>query len=175
MSQETPQSIREDVLEDSGRFPNNQQLPVLFYTSAFAVDSSDLADQMERRFRRNNWTNAWRNGIFSYHHYHSTAHEVLGVYRGTVQVQLGGPKGITLEATTGDVLILPAGTAHKNLGSTDVFRCIGAYPSGQDWDMNYGEEDERPASDKNINQVSLPENDPVYGSGGPLVEKWKRS
>jgi uncharacterized protein YjlB len=175
MPEQPPQPIRHERLEDDGTFPNNQELPVLIYTSAFDAQHSDLADRMEQTFRQNKWTGAWRNGIYSYHHYHSTAHEVLGVYRGSVNVQLGGPEGINVDASAGDVLVLPAGTAHKNKGSSSSFRCIGAYPSGQDWDMNYGKENERPAADQNIQQVPLPEQDPVHGKDGPLIDKWKVS
>jgi len=160
------------LLEDDGTFPNNQDLPLLVYPDAVDVSEGDPATRMEQTFRRNGWTGAWRNGIYSYHHYHSTAHEVLGVYSGRVSVRLGGPEGMTVDASAGDVLILPAGTAHKNEGGNSYFRCVGAYPDGQSWDMNYGEEGERPEVDENIRNVPLPERDPVHGTDGPLVEKW---
>lgn len=167
-----PEGIVEKILPDDGTFPNNQELPLLVYESAFDLASSGSAGRMEDTFQKNHWTGAWRNGIYSYHHYHSTAHEVLGVFRGSVTVQLGGPEGISVDASAGDVLILPAGTAHKNLGSSGGFRCVGAYPSGQSWDMNYGNDGERPEADQNIQEVSLPDQDPVFGRDGPLMEKW---
>ena len=36
----------------------------------------------EELFHGNGWGNGWRNGIFPFHHYHSTAHEVLGIAAG---------------------------------------------------------------------------------------------
>ena len=48
---------------------------------------------MERAFAANGWSNAWRDGIFRYHHFHSTAHEVLGIAAGEVRVAFGGPSG----------------------------------------------------------------------------------
>ena len=72
----------------------------------------------------------------------------------------------------GDVIIIPAGVAHKNLGSSGDFRCVGAYPPGQDWDMNYGKAGERPAADENIANVPLPVADPVFGFEGPLMKNW---
>lgn len=31
----------------------------------------------EMRFAENGWTGAWRDGVFDYHHFHVTTHEVL--------------------------------------------------------------------------------------------------
>jgi uncharacterized protein YjlB len=160
------------VLADDGTYPNNDTLPVLVYGQAVRRSIRSPARAVERVFRANGWTGAWRNGIFAYHHYHSTAHEVLGVTGGSATVQLGGPDGWTLDVSAGDVLILPAGVAHKNLGSDRDFRVVGAYPDGQDWDLKRGEPGECPEADRNIERVSLPEADPLYGAEGPLCEHW---
>ncbi len=113
-----------------------------------------------------------RDGIYSYHHYHSTAHEVLGVYQGGATVQFGGEKGPAVSVAAGDVVVIPAGVAHKLLDVPGSLRVVGAYPAGQSWDMNYGREGERPAADRNIAAVPAPEQDPLYGAEGPLVELW---
>src|SRR5688572_17677187 len=126
------------VLKDDGTFPNNAQLPVVIYTNAVDLPDEEPALSLEQIFEANQWGNAWRNGIYDYHHYHSTAHEVLGIYQGTVKVQLGGPGGITKSLKKGDVVIIPAGVAHKNLGASEDFKCVGAYPAGQDYDTKYG-------------------------------------
>ena len=94
----------------------------------------------------------------------------MGIYGGTITVQLGGPSGIVIEGQRGEEIIIPAGVAHKNLGSSSDFRCVGAYPPGQSWDMNYGKPGERPKADQNIANIPLPDKDPVYGSDGPLVK-----
>ncbi len=168
---QSPKQCIREILTDDGTFPNNEKLPLLVYKGALNLTESDAASDIERVFHANNWRGSWRNGIYGFQHYHSTAHEVLGVYSGSVQVQLGGPEGITLTAETGDVIIIPAGVAHKNLGSRN-FRCVGAYPRGQSWDMNYGKAKERPQADRNIARVPLPELDPVYGADGLLIEYW---
>ncbi len=173
---ELEQSVREPdvlarVLEDNGTFPNSQ-LPLLVYRRALVLPERDPAAAFERLFAAHGWGSGWRNGIYPYHHYHSTAHEVLGIYRGSAKVQFGGERGITCEVSAGDVLIIPAGVAHKNLGSSDDFGVVGAYPEGQDWDMNYGHPDERPDADNNIKRVPLPKMDPVYGADGPSAENW---
>jgi len=157
---------------DDGTFPNHPVLPVLILRQAVSTEVGDLAQTFERVFGAHDWQGQWRDGIFSYHHYHSTAHEVLGVAAGSAHVQLGGPNGDAFDVEAGDVLVLPAGVAHKNLGAARDFLVVGAYPEGQDWDLLRGRPGERPEADRNIEQVPLPDRDPVYGEEGPLVEHW---
>ena len=164
------------LLPDDGVFPNNARLPLFFYGSALNLPNSGAASIIEKIFEKNDWINSWRNGIYDYHHYHSIAHEVLGVYKGNATVQMGGPTGITLKISKGDVIIIPAGVAHKNLGSSDDFKCVGAYPrNASDYDMNSGKPGERPGTLENIKKVPLPETDPVYGTEGELTSSWKNS
>jgi len=165
--------VKSEILKDDGTFPNNEKLPLLIYKQAISLNKNDPASTIEKYFHINRWGGSWRNGIYGFHHYHSTAHEALGIYKGNIKVQLGGPKGIIVDAEAGDVIIIPAGVAHKNLGSSADFGVVGAYPKGQSWDMNYGKDGERPEADKNIREVPLPETDPVYGNPGPITEMWK--
>lgn len=160
------------LASDDGTFPNNETLPVVVYEGAFVFGDRSHAALIESVFQANGWGGLWRNGIYSYHHYHSTAHEVLGVADGAARVQLGGDEGRTFEVEAGDVIVLPAGVAHKNIDATSGFLVVGAYPAGQQWDMNYGKPNERPQVDRNIEQVPLPSSDPVYGQEGPLAEYW---
>ncbi|MDT0645806.1 cupin domain-containing protein [Zunongwangia sp. F260] len=156
--------------KDDGSIPNNK-LPLLLYKKAFSERGDSGAEWLENRFSENNWRNSWRNGVFSYHHYHSNTHEVLGVYSGSALLQLGGEKGEKLEVTAGDIIVIPAGVGHKNLGSED-FHIVGAYPNGMEHDMNYGKEPERPKADKNIAAVPLPEADPLLGKNEGLPRLW---
>jgi len=158
-------------LKDDGIFPNSK-LKLLVYRKAVELPEDNPASIFEQLFGANKWQGSWRNGIYPYHHYHSTAHEVLGIYSGWANVQLGGEKGIALEIQAGDVIIIPAGMAHKKLRSSSDFGVVGAYPEGQDWDMNYGKPGERPNADRNIERVALPKLDPIYGAGGPVLETW---
>ena len=66
--------------EDDGVYPGST-LPVLLYRAAITVDAQDRASVFERGFAQNDWRNSWRNGVYSFAHYHSTAHEALGVGR----------------------------------------------------------------------------------------------
>lgn len=168
---QTPQ-VAIHRLEDDGSIPNNQKLPLLVYQAALKLTGQNPAATVESLFRANDWGGAWRNGIYSFHHYHSTAHEALAVCRGSARVQLGGEYGPVFSVEPGDVILIPAGVGHKNLGADADFLVVGAYPPGQSWDMNYGQGGERPAADRNIAQVPLPQTDPVFGSRGPLIENW---
>jgi uncharacterized protein YjlB len=160
------------LVKDNGIFPSNGRLPVLAYHEVLKLPAGDAARGVEKLFDSHSWRGSWRNGIFSYHHYHSTAHEALGVYRGSARVQLGGPTGPEFEVQREDVIAIPAVVAHKNLGSSLDFRVVGAYPAGQRYDMNYGKANERPRADRNIANVTLPELDPVFGDTGPLFWLW---
>lgn len=161
------------VLEDDGTFPNNASLPLLVYKGALLLHPADEPKAIEKIFESNGWTNSWVDGVFDYHHYHSQTHEVLGVFCGVADLQLGGPHGVCVELVRGDVVIIPAGVAHKCLKSSNDFSVVGAYPEGKSYDMNYGKEGERPAADENITKVPLPAKDPVYGTSGGLNEFWK--
>jgi uncharacterized protein YjlB len=167
-----PVKIPHFAVSDNGIFPNSI-LPILIYKSAFTLPNDHAPGIIEEVFDDNQWTNSWRNGIYSYHHYHSTTHEVLGIYSGECHVQLGGDSGIQLQLVKGDVLVIPAGVSHKNLGSSLDFKCIGAYPDGRDFDINLGKEGERPGTDDNISKVPIPKMDPLYGSDGCLHLYWK--
>ena len=167
--------IKTILIPDGGLFPNNDALPLIIMRQVFDHATENLAQTIENTFHENAWGRSWRNGIYDFHHYHSTAHEVLGVYSGSAEVQLGGNNGITLTVHGGDVVIIPAGVAHKNLGASADFRVVGAYPSGTRPDMCYGKAGERPQADDRIAKLSLPDLDPVYGAEGPLTEFWKIS
>ncbi len=163
--------VEQQAIADDGTFPNSK-LALLLYHGAVVTTGPDPARIFEQLFAANNWLASWRNGIYPYHHYHSTSHEVLGIYSGSARVQLGGEQGVVCELRADDVVVVPAGVAHKKLSASDDFGVVGAYPEGRDWDMNYGKPGERPRTDRNIAQVPLPRTDPVYGPQGPLVQRW---
>lgn len=156
---------------DCGSIPNSA-LPVVIYRQAIARGDAS-AEAMEALFDGNGWSSQWRAGVYDFHHYHSTAHECLGVAAGTATLMLGGPEGREFALQAGDVVVLPAGTGHCRLTRDPDFLMVGAYPPGQDWDLLKGEAGERPDADKRIAQVPLPTTDPVGGQGGPLLEKWR--
>lgn len=166
------ENVQSQYISDDGVFPNNEARPVIVYPGAAdtAMPSEDIAAQFESTFAENGWTGSWRNGVFSYHHYHSNTHEVLGCYSGSARVQLGGDEGPEYEISAGDVVVIPAGVAHKNLSQSSDFRVVGAYPEGRRPDMNYGKPGEREKAISAISGVPIPKVDPVGGADGPLPE-----
>lgn len=158
-------------LADDGRIPNSH-LPVLIFHAAIDPRIADV-EAFDKLFVENGWPSAWRWGIYPFHHYHSTAHEVLGVASGFARVLLGGPDGRAFDISAGDAVVIPAGVGHKKLSSSDDFLVVGAYPPGQEWDLLKGEPGDRPSADENIARVPLPDSDPVGGPNGPLAELWR--
>lgn len=157
--------------ERDGATPNSR-FPVLVYELAVDPDR-DVATAFERLFANNEWSPLWRDGVFDYHHYHSTAHEVLGVASGQATLRLGGERGSDHRVKTGNVLILPAGTGHCCLKQSEDFLVVGAYPRGQeDYDIQRVDPAVYEQSVARIARVSTPTTDPVTGQGGSLIHTW---
>ena len=156
------------LLAPADGIPNHPRWPLLVYP---AVLESPSPEDFEEMFGRNRWPPAWRNGVFPFHHFHSNAHEVLGVYAGEVTVQFGGEPGVVLTARPGDVIVLPAGTGHKRLSSRGRLGIVGAYPEGARPDTCTPPFlTEKKAA---VAGVPLPACDPVLGAEGPLFSHWR--
>ena len=93
--------------------PNNT-LPVLLYRSVLAANAPAKARRFRERFRDKGWAGLWTDTIYDYMHFHSNAHEVLGIANGKVSLRLGGENG-SLIRLKADMLILPAGVGHRYL------------------------------------------------------------
>jgi uncharacterized protein YjlB len=162
-------SIPEQLhLKPNGWMPNNT-LPVLIYRNALPV-TADLADTMERLFTTNGWPPQWRNGVYSFHHYHSTAHEVLGFAGGHADLILGGEGGTPVTVHAGDVAVLSAGTGHCLITASDDFLVIGAYPPDEHWDICRTAA--TPEVLERMRHVRFPASDPLTGSNGALTKLW---
>lgn len=161
------------VFEDDGLIPNNP-MPFLVYKRAVDVANGDPEQTIEDLFGANGWGAMWRNGVYDFPHYHATVHEVLGIARGHAKVRFGGERGKVLEIAAGDVAILPAGTGHQCISSSDDFSVVGAYPPGPPMDLVRPSKEARAKALKTIPMVAVPKTDPVLGADGPLVRLWKR-
>src|SRR5438128_9968932 len=115
---------------DDGDVPNHPHWPMIVYQGALSGSERDAAAAFEDLFARNGWGDGWRNGIYAFPHYHSNAHEVLGIAAGEAMVRFGGVAGKELKVSKGDAVLLPAGTGHQRLSSSPDLLVIGAYPPG---------------------------------------------
>ena len=153
------------------RFPNTaiQQRPLLIYHDVFSAPSAatieahltDVGAALPQ----------WRYTMYVTSHFHSMTHEVLGVARGRARLCFGGednPGRAEPEVRAGDLLVVPAGVAHRLREDVDGgFEMVGAYPAGRAWDMCYGKKCEE---EKVEGIAKLPwfDRDPVYGDEGPV-------
>ncbi len=156
---------------DDGAIPN-AAVPMLVYRAAVPAD----ADAIEAIFARNGWPPAWRDGIHPFHHFHSTAHEALGVARGHARVLFGGPHGQVLDLAAGDVVVLPAGVGHCRQDASSDLLIVGAYPRGMQGglDTRRGRAEEVTEARANVARVPLALPDPVAGANGPLARCWAK-
>lgn len=77
--------IEEHLFADDGVVPNNPRLPLVVYRGVLDT-GPDAAAACGTLFAGNGWSGGWRGGVHPYHHYHSTAHEALGIVAGSAQV-----------------------------------------------------------------------------------------
>ena len=153
-------------LVDDGRFLNSPH-PALVYRGVLPTSRPQLAAEFEALFARNGWPPAWRAGLFEVHHYHASAHEVLGIFAGWVHARLGGEGGERVTLRAGDAVLIPAGVAHRNEGQSSDFRAVGAYPRGMQVDMRYGSAEERRVDERRLAALPPPATDPVFGREPP--------
>lgn len=153
---------------DDGAVPNSK-LPLLVYRKAVPADPAAI----ERIFNANRWPAAWRDSVHPFHHFHSDAHEVLGIASGSGKVLFGGPSGQVLEVSAGDVVVIPAGVGHCRESKTDDLLIVGAYPDNcANRDLRRGNPTEHADVVRNVAAVAMPNADPVSGGDGPLVRLW---
>jgi uncharacterized protein YjlB len=166
--------IVQQVLADDGDIPNNERLPLILYKGAVDVSGPDPDGAFEEVFHANGWGNGWRGAaIFSFHHYHARAHEVVGIAQGRARLQFGGPEGPVIDVEAGDAALIPAGVGHCRLDDEPGLSVVGAYPPGQAPDMNREGETDRAGIRARIAEVALPLSDPLMGKDGPAITLWR--
>jgi uncharacterized protein YjlB len=109
--------------------------------------------------------------MYSTSHFHSTSHEVLAVFSGSAKLCFGGeenPQRVESVVEKGDVMVVPAGVAHRLLEDKGGFQMVGSYPKGCHWDMCYGRKGEEEKVEA-IKKLKWFERDPIYGDEGPVL------
>ncbi|WP_072388440.1 cupin domain-containing protein [Hyphomicrobium sp. CS1BSMeth3] len=157
-------------LKGNGRVPNSR-FPLVIYRGGI----TEPPLEMEAKLRRNEWPPDWHTsfGMYPKHHFHSDAHELIAVTRGTLNGRFGGHDGIDVMLSMGDLVVIPAGVGHFGVSITDDLRLTGAFPLGfgiHDFRLGYPDEYTRMVA--RSRRVPLPSMDPLHGAGGPLVELW---
>src|SRR3954465_3230222 len=151
------------------RIPNHPSFPVLIYRG---VDgAADGADAARALFAAQGWGGSWVDGVFDFHHFHSTSHEALAVVAGAATLELGGPQGEAFRGAPGHGPAPPAGPGHRRATAREGFTVVGAYPAGQeDYDLLRGDSPaEVEAAREAIARPAAPPDDPVGGDG---VAQW---
>ena len=159
--------------KDDGDIPNHPRWPLLLYPRA--LDPETLARSetaFDELFAKNDWLVRFRAGIYPFIHYHSNAHEVLGVARGHATVLFGGEAGQAVGVQVGDAVLLPAGTGHQLISASADLLVIGAYPPGPDRDLMRAGEVDRNGVRARIASVAKPITDPIRGHDGPMIGVW---
>jgi uncharacterized protein YjlB len=164
MHEKRPDGAERLMLPPGDAVPNNPRLPVLLHRGALPPGDAAAAEAL---FARHGWHPAWRNGIYDFHHYHPNAHEALAIAEGSVRVRLGGESGVTLDLAAGDVVVLPAGTGHRNLGASAGLLVVGAYPPGPPPEQYTGRPGEIARALHAIPATADPPCDPVTGAPYP--------
>jgi uncharacterized protein YjlB len=143
----------------------NSKLPVRMFRGALAPTATAKARRFREAFRRNGWAGIWTDTIYDYTHFHSNAHEVLGIAEGNVTIILGGAGGRRFRLKAGDMFAIPAGVGHRRVGDDTGLKVIGAYPRGQShFNMK--------RKGRAVPRGPIPDTDQLYGRGGPLTRCW---
>ncbi|CAK7237696.1 hypothetical protein SBRCBS47491_010085 [Sporothrix bragantina] len=138
--------------------PNNAY-PVLVYRQCLPLPVSE--EKTKLFLESHAWERKGTWGHIGVRHFHPNVHECYGVIAGESTMLVGcgiddaDGSGQEIELMVGDVIVLPAGTGHCNLQSTKDYLYVGVYPA-------------------EVDNVPLPEEDPVTGKDGPLMKLWVR-
>lgn len=187
-------SFEHHLLKEDGSNPNNDALPLIVYRGAVDVGGTVPESAVEQAFGKNGWGDGFRGDTYPFHHYHSTAHEVVGCARGKARLQFGGARGPVVDVRAGDAVLIPAGVTHCRLDDAPGYASVGAYPPGQKPDLcvlseadaetarrrgdteglelKVVEGDALPAARAAVAGTPLPAIDPVAGSAGPVADLW---
>ncbi|KAE9363709.1 hypothetical protein N431DRAFT_389825 [Stipitochalara longipes BDJ] len=148
-----------------------QAKPLLIYHSC--LPSAATASSIEAHLKETGVVfPQWRYTMYNVTHFHASTHEVLCVFSGQAKLCFGGefnPSKVETGVQKGDVIIIPAGVAHRLLDDFNSnFQMVGSYPRGKHPDMCCGKKEEEEKI-KGISTLGWFERDPLYGDDGPVL------
>ncbi|KAL4994689.1 hypothetical protein BDV10DRAFT_203599 [Aspergillus recurvatus] len=161
--------------------PNNP-LPVLHYQNVLPEPRTE--EKVTKFLTAHRWEKRGTWGPIWQSHFHPNSHECYGIFQGSSTLLLGAAGGdgvsdigLRIDVHSGDVIVLPAGTGHGSVNATDDYRYIGVYPDGcPRWRNEFGSTRiDSTSFSGEIAAVDFPEEDPVYGRDGPLMQLWPRT
>ena len=159
-----------------GLVPNSRLPAVIFKQAVIFGNLPEKSAEIELKALAdsNEWHLDWTDKVYSWTHYHSTAHEALLVFRGEATLKLGGENvGSDYQVESGDAVFITAGLGHQAISYTGDFTVFGLYPKGQKWDLRRAWKRNYIASVRRIKNVLLPTADLLFGKCGPLMDYWK--
>ncbi|KAJ9307845.1 hypothetical protein DTO217A2_2601 [Paecilomyces variotii] len=172
--------IPEQHVIPPNKYALNSPFPVLIYRDALPLPLSE--EKTTQFLEANEWEKRGVWGHIPVRHFHPNTHECYGVFQGESRLLLGCGQsdedgGLEVDVYAGDVIVLPAGTAHCCLQSTKDYRYIGVYPKEcPRWRNELGKDPLDVEGLRNeISSVPIPNHDPVLGKDGALVTLWKSS
>ncbi|KAF4432580.1 cupin domain [Fusarium acutatum] len=154
----------------------NSRLPIVVYRDVLPQPRTEETATTSLTTHR--WEKRGTWGHIAIRHFHPNSHECYGIFQGSSTLLLGKiqkGEGVEVAVKAGDVVVLPAGTAHSSLESSSDYRYIGVYPKGcPKWRNEMGKKSPSLFLDT-IDEVEMPEDDPVYGPNGPLPKLWNQT
>ncbi|KAL4882650.1 hypothetical protein BJY04DRAFT_38251 [Aspergillus karnatakaensis] len=169
-------------LPPTAHVPNNP-LPVLHYRDVLPHPRTE--EQATKFLTAHKWEKRGTWGAIWISHFHPNSHECYGVFQGSSTLLLGAAGedgivdvGVRVVVQAGDVIVLPAGTGHSSVEGqfTEDYQYVGVYPEDcPTWRNEYGKTKINSETFRDeIAGVAVPEEDPVYGRNGPLLELWSK-
>ena len=117
--------------------PNHPGFPVLVYRGTGMRDPMTARS----RFAEHGWGGSWVDGVFDYHHFHSTSHEVLAVVAGGRRSSSAARRARRSRSRRATSSSSPPAPGTGGRGATARSRVVGAYPAGQeDYDLLRGDD-----------------------------------
>ena len=192
MAAPTPSGPETYTLAPTPHVPNSPY-PVLVYRAAIPAAARSVA-AVKALIEPHAWLHGGTWKAIRTIHFHSVTHECYAVLRGASVLLLGRgpldpersggsgdedtPFGVEVEVRAGDVVVVPAGVSHASLSDDGAYEYAGLYPKGSPrWDNNWCKAgpEETAEKAKTARAVPVPECDPVFGEGGPLVKIWREA